>query len=129
MSTQPIMLFFKPNLLILAVFGIFIAIAVVAQFQAWGDSARMAGKPKPPFYDELRPFLFVSVIYLFSIIPIFFLGLLSTLFLPGEEAFSPVWIIAHVVYFYVLSCFVAIIWRNVKDNDLWRQRVQKIRSS
>jgi hypothetical protein len=129
-----VMHFFKPSLLILMIFGMFMIIAVISQLQAWGTNAQMAGKPKPPFHDQLRPYLFISIIYVFSVLPLFYLALYSTTILPGEmvvemiEPFSPVWILAHVTYFYLASCVAAYIIRHIKwDNESWR-RAQGITS-
>lgn len=134
---RTIVAFFKPSLLVIILTAAMLSIAIPAQFQRWNpnsDEVIMMGKPKPPFFEELKPYPFYQV-YIYLMIPFAFVAaagwILSFWGLYDFPAgmTTPLGAILHVAYFYILSCFVALDYRNIKDNKTWHQRVQKIKSS
>jgi hypothetical protein len=137
MSKRAIVSFFRPSLLVIILTAAMLSIAIPAQFQRWSpnsDEVIIASKPKPPFYDELAPYPFY-LIYVYLMIPASFVGAMGWIFslwglydLPAGMT-TPFGAILHLIYFYVLSCFVALVYRNIKDNERWHQRVQNIKSS
>jgi hypothetical protein len=97
------------------------------------DEVIVVDKPKPPFYEELKPYQF-RLIYAYLMIPFAFAGATEwVLSIWGLYDFladmtTPIGEILHVICFYILSCFVALVYRKIKDNETWNQHVQKIKS-
>jgi hypothetical protein len=128
MIKQAIVAFFKPSLPIIIVMGMFLGISIPAQFQRWGMDEQIMGVPKPPFYDELQPFPF-RLVYAWLMIPAAFVGVWGwALSIPLPiQLFTPAGAILHVVYFYILACFVGLLWRYIKDDEGWHLRTQSTR--
>lgn len=134
MSKQAIVAFFRPSLLIAIFTAAMLSISIPAQFQRWSpDEELLMGIPKLPFYDELKPYP-LKLIYAYLMIPYAIVGFTAwALWINGTGAplptdlASPFGVILHVIYFYVLSCFVALVYRKAKDNTNWHQAVQKIK--
>lgn len=134
---QAIVTFIRPRLLVVILTAAMLSIAIPAQIQRWNpnsDRVIMMDMPKPPFYDEFKPFPF-GLIYAYLMIPFAFVGATGWILsfwglydFPADMT-TPFGAILHVVYFYILSCFVALVYRNIKDNETCHQGVQKIKSS
>jgi archaellum biogenesis protein FlaJ (TadC family) len=112
-----------------------LSVSIPAQIQRWSPDDEYSMRiPKPQFYDELKPYPF-RTLYNYLIIPYAFVGAAGwILSFWGLYDFpvnmnTPLGVILHVIYFYILSCFVAVVYKNIKDNKTWHQRVQKIKSS
>ena len=101
----------KPDWRKLFLFAIFIAIAVGGKIQAWAFSDV---PPKPPLYNLLQPFP-IWPIWMFLLMPLALLAL--PLRLLGLDVMGgPPWlfIIANIIYFYLLSCLVVASFDWVK---------------
>jgi hypothetical protein len=59
-AKQAIVVFFRPSILVIMLMAAMLSsIAIPAQFRLWSpDSGEVivVGKPKPPFYDELKAY-------------------------------------------------------------------------
>jgi hypothetical protein len=53
---------------------------------------------------------------------------LATILFSSRYNYMPTVEILHLIYFYILSSFEALVCRKIKDNETWNQRVQKIKS-
>lgn len=96
-------------------FVIFLAIAKGGKIQAWAFTDL---PPKPPLYDLLRPFPFWAI-WMLLLIPL--AGLTYPLRLLGLDIIggSPwTFMVANLVYFYLLSCLIVSVFGWVKAR--WR---------
>lgn len=95
--------FIFPTKIKIAIFLIFMFLAVLATIQAWGFTDQQ--DQKPLFYDAIRqmPFWVVMAYLLIPImvvtVPLSQLGLGLSIF--------PI----AIIYLYLLSCLIALIWR------------------
>ena len=103
--------FLKPDWRRLILFAIFVAVAVGGSIQAWAFSDI---PPKPPLYDQLRPFP-VWPMWMFLLIPLALLAL-PLKFIGIDLMGGPPWlfITANLIYFYLLSCFGVIVFDWIK---------------
>jgi hypothetical protein len=113
MKAQIVLQVLKPGLGKLLLFVFFIAIMMGGQIQAWAFSDV---PPKPPLYDLLQPFP-IWPIWMFLLVPLALLVL--PLQVVGIDVMGgPAWlfIIASIVYFYLLSCLIVagIVWARSK---------------
>ena len=113
MNKELIKQFFKPDLMKIVLFMIFMFIAFAGYTQSWVFSGKDMGSPKPPLFDLLAPFPF-WVVWVFLLLP---LALLSNLIVTvGDYDMDfimrgPFWPfgIINVIYFYMLSCLIIFV--------------------
>ena len=115
--------FFKPNLSVLALTASFILLAIISEFQIWPQDAQMMGAPKPPFYDELRPYHFVKHVWYFLTIPLLIVSSMIKLSIFHPillEVFTPIGALSITIYCYLSSCVIREIYRRIMDDESWR---------
>ncbi|MGI0016725.1 MAG: hypothetical protein ACREBU_25150 [Nitrososphaera sp.] len=124
MNRKGIVNFFKPNLWIAVLTVVFIIMAVISQFQIWPSDAQAMGIPKPPFYDEFRPYHFVKHLWFFVSIPLLILSWVTIPRFfdpPLLEVFASLGAISVSIYCYLLSCAIRQTYRSITDNESWRR--------
>ena len=109
--------FLRPSWGKLGLFLFLVAIMIGGQIQAWAFSDV---PPKPPLYDLLRPFP-IWPLWMILLAPLVFFSLLLE-FLGIGILGGPDWLftMANVVYFYLLSCLIAIAAG--RGRSAWRSR-------
>jgi len=112
--SKTVLQFLKPTWKRLAIFAVLAFIAMAGYIQSWVFSGKDMGLPKPPLFDLLSPFPF-WLLWVFLLSPLALLSNALVMIGGYETDFvmrGPFWIfsIVNLVYFYILSCLVILIW-------------------
>jgi hypothetical protein len=123
-SKQPVVDFFKPRGLTVALFAVLILIAVIFQLRTTIGNTLGIGE------DSLF-FWYFGLLWFLPSVPLLLLSWAMTnqfFNTPLLEILTPIGGAAGVIYYYLLSCFISYLFRSIKwDNESWR-RAQGIRS-
>ena len=98
----------KPDWKKILLFLIFVAIAIGGKIQAWAFTDM---PPKPPLYDWIRPFP-IWPICMLLLMPLALLVYPLRL-LKVDVMGGPAWLflLANMIYFYILSCLIISVLR------------------